>query len=44
MAKDRTYIQGGRVLVKFNTSTQKHRSLKDYTRKVKHKKKIEEDE
>jgi hypothetical protein len=44
MAKDRNYIQGGRVLVRFNTSTQKHKSLKDYTRKLKHRKKIEDEE
>ena len=31
------YIDSGRVLVKFNTGTQPHKSSKDYSRKKKHK-------
>jgi len=37
------YIDSGRVLVNFNTGTLKHKSLKDYSRKAKHKNKREDD-
>lgn len=43
MTKEKNFIQSGRVLVRFNIGTKKHKSLKDYIRKVKHKKKIEEE-
>ena len=36
-------IQAGRTLALFNTRTEKHASIKDYNRKVKHKKKESED-
>jgi len=36
------YISSGRVLIKFNTGTQLHKSLKDYSRKKKHKSKEED--
>jgi len=36
------YIDVGRVLVQFNTGTQPHKSLKDYSRKTKHKQKEED--
>lgn len=42
--KGKKLNKGGRVLVKFNTGTIPHKSDKDYTRKKKHKKRIEGDD
>lgn len=40
--RNKNYVDGGRVLVQFNTGSRPHRSLKDYTRKRKHKNREQE--
>lgn len=43
MKKKPTLIRKGRTQALFNTSTRPHKSIKDYTRKDKHKKDISKD-
>ncbi len=44
MKKKQTTIRKGRTRALFNTGTRPHKSTKDYTRKVKHKRNISENE
>ena len=44
MKKKLTIIRKGRTRALFNTGTRPHKSIKDYTRKVKHKRNISENE
>lgn len=42
MKKKVTVVRKGRTRALFNTGTRSHKSIKDYTRKVKHKQKVPE--
>ncbi len=43
MKKKLTLVRKGRTRSLFNTGTQPHKSIKDYTRKIKHKQNRSED-
>jgi len=43
MKKKLTLVRKGRTRTLFNTGTQPHKSIKDYTRKTKHKESSSED-